>query len=236
MEAPLGEPVEATLIDPGPAVYDLGLGARIEVPVTRAIVSMFRPAALNGAIWSVFLDSPIDEGDYEIVWRTSDPEPPLYETYVPLFLFVSGVSGGASGGSGGDDWPLIDRTEVTPGVNDVAALERTRTYDMNGTDQATFNDQTKPTDEEVEVLIEQATDDILGVLREDVDVYHYAAIKGAITRQAALYVEGSYFRDNVNADLVQLYRTDIRATLTSINESIMGSGAQASGAGALRLT
>jgi hypothetical protein len=82
--ATAGEPVVATLLTPpGPPV---GLGARIEVPITRAIASYWRPGELTGDTWTVELDPVVDGGEYLLVWRTPDGDPPAYEAFVPLFV------------------------------------------------------------------------------------------------------------------------------------------------------
>jgi hypothetical protein len=61
------------------------LGARIEVPVTRAIVSRWRLATpIAGGAWQVALDVPVAAGSYLVAWRTPDPEPPAYEAFTPL--------------------------------------------------------------------------------------------------------------------------------------------------------
>lgn len=97
MEVTLGADVVATLAAPG----DLDLGARIEVPVTRAIASYWRRARFDTAsgLWTVTLEPPIDPtgaaapvgpegtprpGEFVLVWRDGGPEPPIFETFIPL--------------------------------------------------------------------------------------------------------------------------------------------------------
>lgn len=241
MQSVLGDDVTSSLVDPGSNVYGLGLGARIEVPVTRAIVSYFRPAVLSGAVWTVTLEGPVDPGDYQFVWRTSEQEPPYLEAFVPLFVASgpTGVSGGGSGTSDGSagNFPMVDRQAVMPGVGDVAALERTRTYDADAEDQGTFNENTRPTGTEVEGLIEQATDEVLGVLSEQFDPVLYETVGRSIALQAALLVEGSYFRDNINTDVVDLYRGLVRSQLQGLQQRIeTDAQEQLAASGALRLT
>jgi hypothetical protein len=89
VQATLGSAVLATLVAPSVAPA-FPIGARIEVPLTRAIVSYWRPAVrddLTGDL-SVVLDAPPAVGDYNLVWRDSGPEGPgertEFEVFVPL--------------------------------------------------------------------------------------------------------------------------------------------------------
>lgn len=93
MRLALGDPVVATLIAPADPPPDMG--ARIEVPYTRAIVSYWQLATViegddgfgnDTLLWHVILDAPLTAGDYLIVWRTGDPEPPDLETFIPLMV------------------------------------------------------------------------------------------------------------------------------------------------------
>lgn len=71
-----------------PADPPANMGARIEVPYTRAIVSYWRPAELDPEthVWTCELERPINAGDYLLVFRTGDPEPPEMEVFFPLFV------------------------------------------------------------------------------------------------------------------------------------------------------
>lgn len=88
MRSTLGQPVISTLpvVGPPPAY-----GARIEVPITRAIASYWVPAVLTDATaetdayWTVTIESPVAAGEYLLVWMTPDSAEPL-EVYEPLFV------------------------------------------------------------------------------------------------------------------------------------------------------
>lgn len=101
----VGQTVMATLPAPGGVT---GMGARIEVPITRAIVSAWRPAVLEGSTWIVTLEAPVAAGEYLLVWRTGDPEPPGYEAFVPLIIEESSGSG-EPGREGGDHGLTVAR-------------------------------------------------------------------------------------------------------------------------------
>jgi hypothetical protein len=66
----------------------VGLGARVEAPATRAILSYWRPATFDATLdaWKVTLEVPATPGPHVLVWRTRDPEPPEFELAVPLAL------------------------------------------------------------------------------------------------------------------------------------------------------
>lgn len=71
------------------------MGARVEVPYTRAIASFWQLATIiegvdglgNPALfYQVDLDPPPVAGDYLLVFRTGDPEPPDVELFYPLMV------------------------------------------------------------------------------------------------------------------------------------------------------
>ena len=190
-EVVAGTQFTTTLVDPA-VENDIPLGARVEVPITRAIVSAWRQATLAGSIWSVTLDAPLDAGDYQLVWRTGDAEPPVYETFIPLIVLPAGSS---IGGDGELDWPNIDPQDVVPTVQDVADLERTRTVNAtSGEQEGTFNANTFPTDVDVQNLLDDATASVLSQLPDAVDPELYPRITYAIKLQTAIFIETSFFR------------------------------------------
>jgi hypothetical protein len=97
------------------------------------------------------------------------------------------------------------RDEVRPTVDDVAALERTRTtgaVELGGDEgsEGTFTATTRPTATEVENLIDMATDMIFGWTVPPVDPIRYPVIRRAITIQAAVLIEASYFRETARPE------------------------------------
>ena len=67
------------------------MGARVEVPYTREVVSSWQVATVedtgDALRWVVDLDPPgLGAGDYNLVWRTGDAEPPEMEVFVPLMV------------------------------------------------------------------------------------------------------------------------------------------------------
>jgi hypothetical protein len=207
------------------------IGARVEVPQTREIVSFWRPATSeDGITWTVTLDAPLTVGDYLLVWRTGYPDgtqayapggpfpDPTYEIFVPLFTLDPSWAGAGSGGGGGSPlFPTIDRDQVTPTADDVAALERTRIVDQGGGDPGTFTDATHPTVTEVEKLISIAIDDVLVLLPDSMDPANYGSIRQAVTMYAATLVESSYFREKLDEGSVEFYRTLFESTIRALN-------------------
>jgi hypothetical protein len=87
-----------------------------------------------------------------------------------------------------------------PTTADVAALLRARTKDLDGSEVGDFNDNTRPTGTEVDKLIDMAYGEVTGragvYLRE-----RCAALAMAlVTIRAAMWVEGSYWPEQVRSD------------------------------------
>jgi hypothetical protein len=212
-----GYPFTAALIAPPDS--DLAgwpLGARVERPVTRAIVSAFQTATLSGGLYTVTLDGPVDPGSYNMVWMTTDENPtPTYEVFIPLVATLTIQDGTVPI----VEWPVIDITQVTPTVEDVAALERTRTVDDTGNDIGEFTSATRPTDVECKELIDQARNDVLAQLRRAVDPVHYPQILHIVAYYAAMLVEVSYYREQTG-QRAEEYATLFTQSLTNLQTQI----------------
>jgi hypothetical protein len=207
-----------TLADPAGEINDLG--ARIEVPITRAIVTAWVAAGrdVTGSIWTVELEAPLVAGDYLLVWRDGGPEPPQFEAFIPLVAVTAAAVVEV-------DFPVVDRDAVTPTVEMVAALERTRTTAGGGGDtfdqgETTFTEDTRPTAAEVEALIEQATPMVLLELPDKFLETHYEAVQHAIALYTALLIEGSYYRTQTAEGAVDLWRTLYTTSLANLQSAI----------------
>lgn len=212
MQATANETFTATLVDPaGDITY---LGARIEVPVTRAIVSYWREATLSGATWSVDIEAPIAPGDYLLVWRTGDPEPPDYETFIPLHVVAAGLLVVVP-------YDLVTPEDIRPTVEDVAKLEQTRTATGGGGEISEFTETTRPKASEVEELIDQAVGAVLTQISEPrFSDSHFDGATHAAALYTALLVEGGYFRENLEGASVDLWRTLFNQTIVNLQNSI----------------
>jgi hypothetical protein len=210
MQVPVLAPFTAQLVDP--AGIPRTLGARVEVPVIRSIVSMWQAATLQGSVWTVTLDGPPFVGDYQLVWMTSD-SPPSFEAMVPLFATDPSTS------TVGVDYPPVDVPSVTPSIDDVAALLRTRTVAGSGTEEITFTDQTRPAADEVSALIPQALDAVLAELPyKTFDPLHYPQVKRVTALMSAILIEGSYFREQLTEGSANLWRTLYTTALSGLQQ------------------
>jgi hypothetical protein len=201
----------ATLDDPGNLPR---LGARVEVPVTRAVVSAWQTAVLADGLWVVALDAPLDDGYYNLVWRSPE-EPPVFEAYIPLQSSASQLPS--------TDWPAAEdnKDELTPEVDDVARLIRTRTVGMGSGEEGSFNDGTRPTEEEARQEIEEAVDDVLAELRDNFDPRHYSQVRRVVAFYAAMIIERSYYPESSReAGGTLPWQSEYREALAALKDKI----------------
>ena len=101
----------------------------------------------------------------------------------------------------------LNLDDIRPDVEDVAILERTRTVaatGMGGDEIGTFTETTRPSITEVEHEIDTAMDLILGQLGTilPTDPLQLAqlhrTLKRVVALQAAILIEGSFFREQVD--------------------------------------
>lgn len=84
-----------------------------------------------------------------------------------------------------------------PAVADVGALLRARTKDSNGNELGTFTANTRPTGDEVALLIQQAADDILAATGADIPALVAGVARSMAVYRAAMLVELSYWPEQV---------------------------------------
>ena len=212
-----GQPFTVTILDG----YPLSgvVGARVEVPVTRQIVSFWVAATLTPdsptpgeGTWSATMDYVPEPGDYLIVWR--DDQTDSWEVFVPLTVISPQAVP-----SPVLDFPDPDPMLITPSVDDVGLMERIRTTDRGGTTVGTFTDQTVPSAAVVSGYITDATDMVLTQLPEQFPPRYYEAVKRAITIQAALFVESSDYPESNEPDVARKERL-LMTLITSLNARI----------------
>lgn len=204
-----------------------GLGARVEVPFTRAIVSAWHAAAWDpvSGVWSVTLDTPPAQGEFNLVWRTGDPEPPAYEAFIPLSVIATLTVAEA------------DAAAWRPTTAEVALV--TPAYTRGGFDDdspqagaelGVYDATTSPTGAHVQGLIDAAVDEVQGrvgapillplaALAKRTAVWHVAAAIAAGKAPAAT--------DDATGEY-RAFVTNYRACLDEL-------AAQARGAGFTRL-
>lgn len=216
----VGADIVASINDPpGGLQPGVTLGARVEIPVTRAIVSYYQRATLSAGIWTVTLDGLPAPGFFNFVWRTDDAEPPDYEVFIPLAVSTATAGAGAGGGT---DYPPVDLAEVMPNVDDVAQLERTRTFDAYGNELITFTDETRPTADEVIRIITDAMPIVLGSLPTRFDPVHWPKARHLVSIYCAMEIEGSFFKEQALArgSTVMPWEVEYEAAQKALEETI----------------
>lgn len=163
----LGVDLVATLVAPG-VLPAADMGARIEVPITRAIVSYYRLAAYDPitGLWTVVIEPPPSAGEFNLVWRTNDAEPPEMEVFIPLSVLAASLVATLPAPGTRPEWaPSVER------VAGVLAAYARGGFDDDREDAGaiqtdggvpTFTDDTEPTRTHVEGLIQAACDEVQG--------------------------------------------------------------------------
>jgi hypothetical protein len=214
MQVTVGDVITSTLIDPA-GDYDR-LGARIEVPITEAIVSPWQDAVLNGAIWTVSLDPLLEAGDFLLYWMTPD-DPPSFREPVP----ITAVPASAAGSSEIPDFPPVDVAACTPTVQEVADLDRTRAIDDTGDEVDTFGPTTRPSDADVSRIITQAVQGVIGQLRYAFPTDYYDDARHLVCLYTAILIEGSFFREQMSSEgAMANWRMMLTNGLTQLNTQI----------------
>lgn len=235
MYVPAGQPFTATLVDPTGLSPDYEFGARIEVPVTRAIVGTWTAAKLSATVWSVELEAPpaqvaapgyglnpilsaqLQNGEFLIVWMDNGPDPRPDQVVIPVPLFTDAGGGWSGGWPGGvEDYPDADPEACRCTVADVAALERNRTIGQGGNRVGTFDDTTRPTADEVEGLIDQAVDLVLIGLPDQFDSDLSGVVARAVAIQTALLIESSDYIESNEPDVARKERM-LATLMTGLN-------------------
>lgn len=180
-----------------PGGFTTQMGVRIETPIDRAIATAYVQATLendtNGdGVWVATLQAPVTTGPYNLVWRTSDAEPPAFEGFVPLSCVTTQAEADVL------NFPPIDRASITPTVLDIANLERSRVVDANGNQLPTFQDSgpasSPATATDVSNLIEDGVDQVLTRLPDAINPADWPKALLAAKYATAVLVETSFFR------------------------------------------
>ena len=90
--------------------------------------------------------------------------------------------------------------EAWPTVEEVAALLRARTKDVNGNEVGTFNTETRPTDEGAGELIANAAQAVAGELAADIPTVLYGSFSFCVKLYAACLIEKAYFPEQVQSN------------------------------------
>ena len=186
MQTTLGADVVATLVAPS-VLPAYPMGARVEVPVTRAIVAYWRPAAYDPVtgVWTVVFpadNDPLALGEYNLVWRDSGPEPPELEVFIPLSIASTNGAGVVPAPGGPYEWaPTVEEiAEVTPAYT-RGGFDDDREYagaeQIDDAALPTYTADTEPSRTHVEGLITAAADEVQGRVGVAIPTSQYGLAK-----------------------------------------------------------
>jgi hypothetical protein len=213
----IGQGITSQLIDPA-GDYSR-MGARVEEPITEAIVSPWQDATLSGGVWTVTCDGILDPpgpGDYLLYWMTPD-DPPSFRTPLPLTVVpqsIVPVSGTVP------DFPPLDIEQIIPTVQDVADLERTRTVEEGMNVVTNFDSDTSPSDVDVQRLIEQALPAVLGSLRASFPIRYYGDVRHLVALYTSVLIEGSFYKEQATGSGLSIMRANYTQGLTEVQAQI----------------
>lgn len=108
---------------------------------------------------------------------------------------------------------------LRPTVAEVAILERSRTVTGGSGEEPTFTATTRPTATEVGQVIDQALEAILTQLPTTLGTEFYAQTRHMVALYAAILIEGSFFREQLDSGSVDLYRDLLRTGMLSLTEA-----------------
>lgn len=88
----------------------------------------------------------------------------------------------------------------SPTVADVASVLRARTKDIHGNEFSEFNEETRPSDTEVEKMIGMAASHLISRYGPDVPQSHHTSVNFVTSLLAAKLIELSYFPEQINTE------------------------------------
>ena len=116
-------------------------------------------------------------------------------------------------------------SDYAPVVQDVGNILRARTKTRAGAEVGTFNADTRPTDTQVEGLINKAANDVAMVVGSDIPPLVFEDAKGVVALRAALLIELGYFPEQIGsgkspyAQLKQLYDDDLKNLVAAVTRA-----------------
>jgi len=87
--------------------------------------------------------------------------------------------------------------EWIPSLMDVGAVTLQRTRDHNGIALGTFTDDTRPTDDEVRILIQKAVDDLRPRIGTDIPEDLIQEAQNVASLKTAMYIELTYYSNEI---------------------------------------
>lgn len=120
--------------------------------------------------------------------------------------------------------PVYNGPQIRPTVRDIGLLLHARTTTDGGAEAGTFNDDTDPTGEQVDSLIDVALDQIAIQLPDTLTDKQVAFARRLVSLMAAILVENSHFSDQVQSgdSLAATYQAWLDSGLLKLSESVDG--------------
>jgi len=165
--------------------------------------------------YSVSLTAPLVEANYLITWDTVKGGAPLDPEHVGVDqLQVTRIA------------PFDLVVAFLPDPIDVAALLTARTFLDSGDEAGQFTAETRPTEGQVQTLINQAGNEVSAKVGQDIeDDRQRAYARELIAIRAAMGVELSYFPEQANAEdsvydqLKALYESGIASLVDALPDT-----------------
>lgn len=132
--------------------------------------------------YATTLVAPAEGGQYSVLWDTGTVGPSstasddLLVTLAPIVSLPAGI---------------------TPTLAEVGALTRTRTRDTNGVELGTFTDETRPTGDQVALLIQDAVGEITDLYGDNLPTELESSARKVAKLRSAMLVELSFFGDQI---------------------------------------
>lgn len=120
--------------------------------------------------------------------------------------------------------PVYNGPQIRPSVREIGALLHSRTTIDGGAEAGTFNDETDPTGQQVDDLIDVALDQIAIQLPDALTDKQVAFARRMVGYQAAILVENAHFPEQVESgnSLASMYQEFLDAGLLTLTGSIDG--------------
>lgn len=190
------------------------VGVRVDTAAGAAAIARqttgIKEVPAGSGTYTVSIIAPDDEGFYVITWDEEEGEPALGAQELQITRIT----------------PIPSAVAFLPEPEDVAAILTARTFNTSSDEEGEFTADTRPTEGQVQTLINQAANEVaarLGQEIEDDTLRTYARELVAI--RAAMGVELSYFPEQTNSDqsaydnLQKLYETGLASLIDALPDT-----------------
>lgn len=193
------------------------VGARLmDPPQNVTIIARWTDGIVESppgsGVYVTSFPAPIAAGDYMIVWEIDEAS----GTWATEEMTVSAAP------------PAPVAEAATPTVAEVGSLLRARTKDNVGNELGTFTPNTRPREDAVLSLIQQAANEVGMRVGFETPAVVWPSVRWMIALRAAMLIELSYFPEQVRSDksaydrYERMYNSQIDALEEAVREA--GSG------------